>query len=122
MAIRLLLTSSENSDNILDSIHSPADVAHLIAKRTAYTKSQQAENLTKDIHHDDSTNSQCNVNYVNSELIDFETCLTQDSQEDIAFIDNVDVLIEFIEGKVGNYSTELSYYLCTCRSRFSKHR
>ena len=80
----------------------------LIAERIVYTKSQEAENLTKDIHHDDSTNSERNVNYVNYELIDFDTCLTHDSQEDIDFRDDVAVLIEFIEGKVENYSTELS--------------
>ena len=33
MAIEFMLAFSENPDKILDSIHSPADVDHLIAER-----------------------------------------------------------------------------------------
>ena len=114
VAIRLMLISSENFYNILDSTHSQADVDHLIAERIAYAKSQEAENMTKEIHCDGSINSQNDVNYINQaigELIDSvkderDTCLTQDSQEDFDFIDSVD--IELIEGKVDNYCIELS--------------
>ena len=115
VAVRLMLISSENFDNILDSIHSQADVDHLIAERIAYAKSQETENMTKEIHYDDSTNLQNYVNYVNYELIDpvkdekdlsnrdlveKDTCLMQDLQEDFNFIENDDILIELIEGKV----------------------
>ena len=96
---------------MLDSIHSPADMDHLIAERIAYAKSQEAENLTKDINHDVSANSQHKVNYVNQEPIDSvkggkDTCLTQDLQEDD------EVPNEFIEGEVDDYSTTL-YSICT---------
>ena len=54
-----MLIDSENLDHIVDSIHSLADVDHLIAERHEYAKSQKAEKLTKD-HHDNVsiTNSQ----------------------------------------------------------------
>ena len=118
-----MLTSSETFDNILDSIHSQADVDHLIAERIVYAKGLEAENMTKQIHFDDSTNSPNNVNYVtyelidsvkdekdlsNRELVEKDTCLMQDSQEDFNFIDDDYVLNEFIEGEVDNYSIELS--------------
>ena len=45
-----MLAFSENPDKILDSIHSPADVDHLIAERNGYGKSHKAENLTKEPH------------------------------------------------------------------------
>ena len=48
MAIGFLFIDSENPDNILDSIHSQADVDHLIAERIEYAKSQKAKKLTKD--------------------------------------------------------------------------
>ena len=41
-----MLITPENFDNMIDSIHSQADVDHLIEERTAYTKSQEAKNLT----------------------------------------------------------------------------
>ena len=43
MAIRFMLVFSENPDKILDNIHSPADVDHLIAERIEYAKSQKVE-------------------------------------------------------------------------------
>ena len=48
MAIGFMLAFSENPANILDGIHSPADVDHLIAKRNECSKSQKADNLTKE--------------------------------------------------------------------------
>ena len=61
VAIRFILACSENFDEMLDNIHSPADVDHLIAERILHVKSQKTKNLTKDIHNnDDSTNSQNN--------------------------------------------------------------
>ena len=63
MAIGIMLVYSENPDKILDSIHSPADVDHLIAERIEYGKSQKAEKLTKDPHNNISnTSSPNNVN------------------------------------------------------------
>ena len=50
MAIGFMLVYSENPGKILDSIHSLADVDHLIAERIDYDKSQKAEKLTKDPH------------------------------------------------------------------------
>ena len=44
MAIGFMLIDSENPDNILESIHSQADVDHLIAERIEYAKSQKAQN------------------------------------------------------------------------------
>ena len=55
IAIALMLVDSENLDHIVDSIHSQADVDHLIAERIEYAKSQKAEKLTKD-HHDHISN------------------------------------------------------------------
>ena len=76
MALRLILTSSKNFDDMLDRICSPADVDHLIAERTAYVKSQKTKNLKNDIHNnDDSTNLQ--NNHVSYGMIN--TCPTQDS-------------------------------------------
>ena len=43
MAIGFMLAFSENPD----SIHSPADVDHLIAERNEFSKSQKAKTLTK---------------------------------------------------------------------------
>ena len=59
MAIGFMLAFSENPDKILDSIHSQADVEHLIAKRIEFAKNQKAEKLAKDQHETISnTNSQ----------------------------------------------------------------
>ena len=118
VAIRLMLTSSENFDNILDNIHSQADVDCLIPERIVYAKSQEAENRTREIHYDDSTNSQNNVNYVtyepidsfkdekdlsNRDLVEKDTCFMQDSQEDFNFIGEDDVQNEFIDREVDNF-------------------
>ena len=137
VAITFILAYSEKFDDMLDRICSLADMDHLIAERIAYAKSQKTKNLTKDIHNnDDSTNSQSNhVRYemintcsthdsANSETIEFDTSLTQDSvdsesididsylvqdsEKNNEIIDNIEVPIEFIEGKIENYSTEPS--------------
>ena len=55
MAIRFILAYFENFDDMLDSIHSLADVDHLIIERVAYTKTQKGKNLTRDIHYDERT-------------------------------------------------------------------
>ena len=52
-----MLISSKNFNDILDSTHSQADVDHLIAERITYAKSEEAENMTKEIHYDGSINS-----------------------------------------------------------------
>ena len=78
VAIRFILISSENPDNIIDSVHLQADVDCLTAERVVYAYSQETKNLTKDItNNDDSTNTQ--RNHVRYELVKFDTCLTQDS-------------------------------------------
>ena len=56
IAIALMLVDSENLDHIVDSIHSQADVDHLIAERVEYASSQKAEKLTKH-HHDHISNT-----------------------------------------------------------------
>ena len=87
----------------IDSIHSPADVDHLIAERNECGKSQKAENLTKEPHDNiNNTSSQNYVNPVNYAPINVDTGLTQDS------VDTV-----FVEGKVDNYYTETTI---TCDS------
>ena len=48
MVIGFMLAFYENPDKILDSIHSTADVYHLIAERNECGKSQKAEDLTKE--------------------------------------------------------------------------
>ena len=63
MPIGFMLAFSENPDKILDSIHSPADVDHLIAERNECGKSQKAENLTKEPY--DNINNTSSQNYVN---------------------------------------------------------
>ena len=45
------------------------------------------------------------VNSVDSESKDVDTCLVQDLQENL---DDTEVPIEFVEGKIDNYSTEPS--------------
>ena len=62
MAIGFMLVFSEHPNKILDSIHSPADVDHLIAERLEYGKSQKAEYLTKGPH--DNINNTSSQNYV----------------------------------------------------------
>ena len=119
MAIRFILASSVNFDDMFESIHSPEDVDHLIAERIAYVKSLVVENLAEDKSDENSCNinSQKDVNYINhviGETIDSgkdgkDKCLTQDSQEDFDFIDSIDVPIELIEGKVDNYSMEYPF-------------
>ena len=84
MAIRFILAYSENFYDMLGSLHSLADVDHLIAERIAYVKSQKAENLTKDIHYDESNVNHETIDSVNDEK---DICLTQDSQEDFDVIE-----------------------------------
>ena len=87
MAIRFILAFSENPDKILDSIHSPADVDHLIAKRIECGRSQKVKNLkTKDPHVNISDTSSQNY-----ESINVDTDLIQDP---------VNTVSEFIEGEV----------------------
>ena len=98
MAIGFMLVFSENPDKILDSIHSQADVDHLIAERIECGISQKTEKLTKDPNDNiGNTSLQNYVNPVNYEPINLDTGLTQDS---------VYTVFEFIEGKVDNYYTE----------------
>ena len=87
IAMALMLVDSENLDYIVDSIHSQADVDHLIEERIECAKSQKAEKLTKD-HHDNIniTNSQSNMNPVNYEPINLDTGLTQDLQVNVESI------------------------------------
>ena len=96
MAIGFMLAFFENPANILDSIHSSADVDHLIAERNKCGKSQKAENLTKEPHDNiNNTGSQNYVNPVNYAPINVDTGLTEDS------VDTV-----FVEEKVDNDYTE----------------
>ena len=101
-AIRFILASSVNFDDMFDSIHSPEDVDHLIDERIVYVKNQEVENLADE--NSSSINSQNDVNYANHKLRNSvkdekDTCLTQDSQEDFDFIDGDDIPNEIIEGK-----------------------
>ena len=109
IAIALILADSENLDHIVDSIHSQADVDHLIAERIECAKSQKAEKLTKD-HHDNIsiTNSQSSMNPVNYEPINLDTGLTQDLQENIESIQSVSIVTTIIAGKVVDYSIQHS--------------
>ena len=109
IAIALMLVDSENLDHIVDSIHSQADVDHLIAERIKCGKSQKAEKLTND-HHDNIsiTNSQSNINPVNYEPINLETGLTQDLQENVESIQSVSIVTTINEGKVNDYSIQHS--------------
>ena len=92
VAIRFILASSINFEDMFDSIHSPENVDHLIAERIEYVKNQEVENLAD--KNSSSTDSQIHVNYINhviDELIDSvkdekDTCLTQDSQEDFLIL------------------------------------
>ena len=114
MAIRFILASSVHFDDRFDSMHSPEDVDHLVAERIAYVKNQEVHNLEDE--NSSSIDSQNEINYINhviNEPIDSvkdkeDTCLTQESQEDFDFdfVDSVDLPIDFIEGKVDNYSIE----------------
>ena len=106
------ISTSINFDDMFDSIHSPEGVDHLTTKRITYVKSQIVEDLADE--NSSSINWQNDVNYINcviGELVDSvkdkkNTCLTQDSQEDLDFIDGIDVQVELIEGKVYIYSIE----------------
>ena len=87
------------------SIHSQADVEHLIAKRIEFAKNQKAEKLAKDQHENISNmNSQSNVNPVNCEPINLDTSLTQDLQENVESAQSFGVPTKIIEGKVDDYS------------------
>ena len=101
IAIALMLVDSENLDHIADSIHSPADVDHLIVERVEYTKSQKAEKLTKDHHdHISNTNSQSNVNPLSYEPINLDIGLTHDLQENVKSVQSFGVPTKIIEGEV----------------------
>ena len=65
-----MLVYSEDPGDILDNLHSAADINHLISERCEHMKRQQAMFLTKDPHDNiSSTNSQNSVNCVNHEPI-----------------------------------------------------
>ena len=96
MVIGFMLIDSENPGNILDSIHSQADVDHLIAERIENVKSQKAEKLTKDAHDNISnTSSQSNMNPVNYE-------------PNVESIQGISVPTKIIEGEVDDYSIQHS--------------
>ena len=106
--IGFMLIDSENPDIILDSIHSKADVDHLIEERIGYVKNQEVENLT-----DENSSSQNDINYANYELIDSvkdekNIGLTQDLQENVEFVQGVSELTKIIEGEVDDYSIQHS--------------
>ena len=109
MAIGFMLTDSENPGNILDSIHSQTDVDHLIADRIENAKSQKAEKLIKDPHENISNaSSQSNMNPVNHEPINLDTCLTQVLQENVESIQSIGVSTKLIEGEMDDYSIQHS--------------
>ena len=99
------------------SIHSPEDVDCLIAERITYVKSQEVDNLAEDKSDENSNsiNSQNDVNYINhviGEPIDSvkdkkDTCLTKDTKEKFGNIEEIDVLIEFIERMKDSYFIEI---------------
>ena len=98
VAIRFMLASSENFDNM----------DHLIAEGIEYVKNQEVENLT-----DENSSSQNNVNYANHELIDSvkdekDACLTQDLQENVESIQSIHVPTKIIEVEVDDYSIQHS--------------
>ena len=92
---------------MFNSIHSLEDVDHLIAERIECVKNQEAENLADEKFG--SIDSQNNVDYINHvkyelidsvkdekdlsnrDLVEKDTCVMQDSQEDFNFIDDDDV-------------------------------
>ena len=93
MAIGFMVAFSENPANVLDCICLPADVDHLIAKRNECSKSQKAENLTKEPNDNiKNTSSENYVNPLNYAPINVDKDLTQDPTD-----------TEFVEGKVDNY-------------------
>ena len=109
IAIALMLVDSENLDHIVDSIHSQADVDHLIAERIGYAKSQKGEKLTKDNHDNISiSNSQSNMNSVSYEPINLDIGLTKDLQENVESAQSFGVPTKSIEGKVDDYSIQHS--------------
>ena len=109
IAIPLMLVDSENLDHIVDSIHSQADVDHLIAERVVYAKSQKAEKLTKDDHdHISNTNSQSNMNPLSYEPINLDIGLTQDLQENVESMQSFGVPAKIIE-EVDDYSIQHSF-------------
>ena len=109
IAIALMLVDSENLDHIVDSIHSQADVDHLMAERVEYTKSKKAGKLTKDHHnHISNTNSQSNVNPLSFEPINLGIGLTQDLQENVESVQSFGVPTKIIEGEVDDHSIQHS--------------
>ena len=116
VAIQFILASSVNFDDMFDSIHSPEGVDHLTAERIMYVKSQEVENFAEDKSYKNSSriNSQNDLNYINHVIsgpIDSvkeekDTCLSKDTQENFDYIEEIDVLIEFIERMKDSYFIE----------------
>ena len=105
IALKFILDNSEEFEAMFYSIHSQADVERLIAKRIEFAKNQKAEKLAKDQHENISnTNSQSSVNPVNCELINLDTSLTQDLQENVESAQSFGVPAKIIEGKIDDYS------------------
>ena len=104
-----MLVDYENLDHIVDSIHSQADVDHLITEIIEYAKSQKAKKSTKDNHDNISiTNSQSNMNPIYYEPINLDRGLTQDLQENVDSIQSVSIVTTINEGKVDDYSVQHS--------------
>ena len=109
-----MLVDSENLDHIVDSIHSQADVDHLIAERIGYAKSQKGEKLTKDNHDNISiSNSQSNMNSVSYEPINLDIGLTKDLQENVESAQSFGVPTKSIEGKIDDLFYTTFCYICT---------
>ena len=96
MALAFMVAFSENPDKILDSIHSPADVDHLIAERIECGRNQNDTHLkTKDPHVNISNTSSQNYESINAgleltqESVDTEIIeeSDRDSEEEIHFLD-----------------------------------
>ena len=86
MAIGFILAVSVNPDQILDSIHSPADVDHLIAERIECGRNQKDTNLkTKDNFSNASSQNYKSINAgleVTQEAVDNEIIEESDSGSD----------------------------------------
>ena len=72
IALQLILANSTNFHEMFYSIHSVADVDHLIAERIAYIQKQKAINLTDKISS--SMNTPNSVNCVSQEPIKVDSC------------------------------------------------
>ena len=94
MAIGFMVAFSENPDKILDSIHSPADVDHLITERIECHRNLKDTHLkTKDNHANISNTISQNYESINAgldiaqEAVDTEIIEESDSEEEIHFSD-----------------------------------